>query len=1079
VTDETTQPDPRTEQVDQVILAYLEAVDAGQAPDRAALLASHPDLADQLRSFFADHDRVHGLARPLRPGEGAPQLPGETASDGGPAAATGPEPLPPPVGGYRPVRLLGAGGMGRVYEAEDPSGRRVALKLLSPDFAASRVAVERFRQEGRLASRINHPRCVFVLTADAEAGWPYIAMELMSGTTLKDLVERHGPLPPAEAVAKVLDVLEGLAEAHQAGVIHRDVKPANCYVEADGRVKVGDFGLSRSLTANLQLTRAGGFVGTPLFASPEQLKGEPLDPRTDVYSVAATLYYLLTGRAPFEGTEGAALVARVVSEPAPLPRTLRPDLPAALEVVVLRGLERQRERRFQDLDDLRAALVPFLPGRLSFAGVGLRLGAYFLDSLPFGLCGEVLGLWALGRGAPPGPALIFPLALPIFLYFWLGDGLRGGTLGKRLVGLYVAGPPGLVRPGLLRGLVRSAVFFGLSGMLLQLCLYGLVDASHYFPLSMLQLAGTALGLAVCFSTMRARNGYRGLHELLSGTRVVQLPPAPRRWPALLGRAGARPGLPGRSQARPPDPAVVLPDQLGGFLIRGVLHWNGNDRVLLGEDPALERQVWLRLRPLGEGPLAAARKEVARAARLRWLAEGEWGQWRWDAFVAPAGEALPDLLAAQGRLDWPAVRALLEQLTDELHAAVADGTLPARLTLEQVWVQPPVRVTLLDGLTGPGGSAEPDARSLAFLRQVVVAALTGEGDPPAAARIRVPLPLHARALLQRLTGETAPYARLAELLAELAATRDRPAEVTPVLRALHLALGFTFLGIGLLEMFIWARLGGVAEIMRLDRSVIQTRALQHVLDDEQARATFLRQLPAEHPLRRDPAAAPQLLETRLPLDRQEVQTRVRGLGPVGAVYTILPVVRLYRDRGDAEEQVRFERVGDRPLVLRVIRPALANQPFVDQSASFVGPRQLREAADRLEARPGSDPGSDPAEALLMSLLVLAFFPALWVAWAFAFRGGLGLRLAGLALVRRSGKDALRLQCAWRAVVVWAPVVAFLMLVVWIDVSYPSLSWLCSLLQALVPVLLLGYAALALRFPVRCLHDRLAGTYLVPR
>src|SRR5262249_8515472 len=146
--------------------------------------------------------------------------------------------------------------------------------------------------------------------------------------------------------------------------------------------KVGDFGLSRSVAAASHLTRTGGFVGTPLFASPEQLKGERLDARTDVYSVAATLYYLLTGRAPFQHADGATVVARAVTEPPPPPSRLRPGLPPALEEVVLRGLERARERRFQDLAALREALLPLLPGQMTIAGLGLRVGAYLLDTLP-------------------------------------------------------------------------------------------------------------------------------------------------------------------------------------------------------------------------------------------------------------------------------------------------------------------------------------------------------------------------------------------------------------------------------------------------------------------------------------------------------------------------------------------------------------------------------------------------------------------------------------------------------------------------------------------------------------------------
>jgi hypothetical protein len=281
------------------------------------------------------------------------------------------------------------------------------------------------------------------------------------------------------------------------------------------------------------------------------------------------------------------------------------------------------------------------------------------------------------------------------------------------------------------------------------------------------------------------------------------------------------------------------------------------------------------------------------------------------------------------------------------------------------------------------------------------------------------------------------------------------------------------------MLVWIRFGGISEIMILDRAMVQTRALQQVLEDEGRREAFLRELPAGHPLRRDPAATPRLLAQRLALDRQEMRARVRGLGPAGSIYTMLPVLRYHREHDDGDELLRFEPVPGDSLAMNVARPALAKFEFAEDDPTFVGRRQLRQAADRLEAGPGGDP-TRPADKLLLSgLIVLGFFPALWVLWAFAFRGGLGLRLAGLALVRRNGKPALRLQCAWRAFLVWAPVVALLMLAVWIDVSYPALSWLGCGLQGLFLLLIVGYAGLALRFPARGPHDRLAGTYLVPR
>jgi eukaryotic-like serine/threonine-protein kinase len=347
------------------------------------------------------------------------------------------------IGGYRLIRLLGQGGMGQVYEArEDATGRGVAVKLIAPDLSTSREAVERFRREGRLASQIAHPRCVFVLAAEAEADQPYIVMELMPGATLRNLVSEHGPLAPADAVAKILDVIEGLQEAHRHNLLHRDVKPSNCFLDETRRVKIGDFGLAKSLVGDRDLTRTGRFVGTPLFASPEQLKGEHLDVRSDLYSVAATLYFLLAGRAPFECADAAAAAARTASEAAPPLRRLRSQVPPALEHVVMRGLERDPARRWRDLEEFRLRLLPFVPGHLSAAGMGVRLGAGAIDWI----------LITIGVGIVQSSALRLSdmhtnnnwrwlsaaLAAGLFvLYFGLSEGVPGQSLGKKLLGLRV------------------------------------------------------------------------------------------------------------------------------------------------------------------------------------------------------------------------------------------------------------------------------------------------------------------------------------------------------------------------------------------------------------------------------------------------------------------------------------------------------------------------------------------------------------------------------------------------------------------------------------------------------------------
>jgi hypothetical protein len=1081
----TDEPRDADERVDQIILEYLEEVDAGRQPDRRALVARHPDLAAELTAFFADQDRVARMAQPVL---------ATTTDEIGPAAAD--DEVPEAVGGYRLLRLLGAGGMGRVYEAEGPGGERVAVKLLSPGVADSPTALERFRQEGRLASRVAHPRCVFVRTADQDAGRPYIVMELMTGATLKDLVEGAGPLEPAQAVAHVLDVIEGLEEAHHAGVLHRDVKPANCYLDADGRVKVGDFGLSRSVVAASHLTRTGGFVGTPLFASPEQLKGERLDARTDVYSVAATLYYLLTGRAPFQHADGATVVARAVSEAPPPPSRLRPGLPPALEEVVLRGLERARERRYPDLAALREALLPMLPGQMTIAGLSLRVGAYLLDSLPFTICGEVLGLSQLKHGFDVSRSLMLGLTAPVFLYFWLSDGLWGRSVGKWLLRLRVTRAGGGERPGLGRALLRTAVFVATGGLLTNMALYAVVGPDKPLVLALGGLPGVVLSLAVRFSTMRKRNGYRGLHEMLSDTRVVQLPP-PRR-------AGREPFAPGDVAAAPAVSPIGdgVPAQVGVFAIRGVLRRDGDEMLLLGEDTTLGRHAWVWWRPRTAEPLPPARRDLTRGERLRWLSGGTDGDARWDAFMAPQGAGLAEAVAASGPLDWPAARLLLDGLADELHAAAADGTLPARLSIQQVWLGPNGRVQLLDRpLTGPHEVAAPgDEPALALLRQAAALALGtltplsprgrgagGEGKDNAPSLqplspegrgedcpTRAIVPLHARWLLARLAGGPDRYRRLADLRADLAATRARPTEVTPVLRAMYLAIAFCFVGFGASITLGWSRNGALAHALMLDHAMVQAQALQAVLGDDELAAPLVAELPPDDPLRTAPQEQARFLGERRARDGQELEALVASLGWLEYVAQTVPQLRMRRALGGADEPLRVERRPGEPYAVEVTRLRIPEaQPLVLD----LGELEQTAARARGEASDAVPEALWPVVGMILVALVVV--PLVFVASAVIFRGGLSLRLAGLALVRSGGRDALRVQCAWRVAVVWLPVVAVLVPVLWIDLRRTDLLWLCPILQGLAILLLLVPAALALRFPRRSLPDWLAGTWVVPR
>jgi hypothetical protein len=684
------------------------------------------------------------------------------------------------VAGYRLIRPLGEGGMGTVFEAEEPgTGRKVALKLIAREFAGSPEAVERFRQEGRLAAAIAHPRCVFVFAADEEAGRPYIVMERMPGTTLRDLVQENGPLDTVDAVRKILDVIDGLREAHRLGVIHRDVKPSNCFLEARGRVKIGDFGLSRSLETDSRLTRTGTFLGTPLYASPEQIRRDPIDERTDVYSVAATLYYLLTGAAPFEHGDATAAMARIVSEPAPPLRPRRRGIPKTLERVVLRGLERDRDRRWRDLDEFRAALLPFVPEPLSLQGIGTRMLAYLVDVLVYILV-VFVPLGVIVQSAGGGPLALRPgQPIPTFfrvtnflgwglwyVYFGLGDGLRGGTAGKWLLRLRVCttrgGPAGVGR-----GLVRTLVFVGVFDLWRVLVLLGF--PTHFGRpgnhLLILDLLIPYLFYPLLFITARPGNGYRGLHEFLSGTRVVQ--------------TGTRPE-PVKRRRREIDSKVELsrpeglPARVGPFLVRGALCWDDDLSILEGEDPALKRSVWIVRRPSSTPAWPAARHAVDRITRLRWIGGGVEEDRRWEALIAPSGRRLADCVSRRSPLPWREARPILHALAEELDAAGEEGTLPEHLTLDQVWLRPDGQVLLLDvprdpsaGPTEAESRPPPQERALNLLRAVAIVMLEGVPRPLDNPRhVRAVMPCTAAALLDRLMGPSNRAPSLPEFLDEM-------------------------------------------------------------------------------------------------------------------------------------------------------------------------------------------------------------------------------------------------------------------------------------------------------------------------
>ena len=271
---------------------------------------------------------------------------------------------------YRIVRPIGSGGMGVVYEADDTRlGRRVALKFLPADFSRDRPALERFQREARAASALNHPNICTIHAIEEADGTPFIAMELLEGESLDRRIADR-PLAWDALVDTATQIAEALDAAHRRGIIHRDIKPANIFVTTDGRAKILDFGIAKiggsaaeqvetvaMNTVRQPLTGEGVTVGTVAYMSPEQARGEELDARSDLFSLGAVLYEMSTGRRAFEGNTSGVVFQKILDASAPPePRSLNPTLPFALEQIIVKALEKDRDLRYQTAADLRADL---------------------------------------------------------------------------------------------------------------------------------------------------------------------------------------------------------------------------------------------------------------------------------------------------------------------------------------------------------------------------------------------------------------------------------------------------------------------------------------------------------------------------------------------------------------------------------------------------------------------------------------------------------------------------------------------------------------------------------------------------
>jgi predicted Ser/Thr protein kinase len=257
---------------------------------------------------------------------------------------------------YRVEASLGQGGMARVYRGTDRTlDRPVAIKVLADHLAADPSFVERFRREAQAAAGLNHPSIVAVFDTGSDDGIHYIIMEFVQGRVLQEIVQDEGRILPESALEIAESVCSGLTAAHDKGLVHRDVKPANIMITPDGGVKVMDFGIARAVASDT-MTQAATVLGTANYLSPEQARGDRVDARSDLYSLGVVLYEMLTGQAPFVGESAVAVAHMHLHEdPAP-PSRLNPDVGPALDAVVLRAMAKDPDQRYQSAEEFRRDL---------------------------------------------------------------------------------------------------------------------------------------------------------------------------------------------------------------------------------------------------------------------------------------------------------------------------------------------------------------------------------------------------------------------------------------------------------------------------------------------------------------------------------------------------------------------------------------------------------------------------------------------------------------------------------------------------------------------------------------------------
>jgi eukaryotic-like serine/threonine-protein kinase len=332
-------------------------------------------------------------------------------------------------GRYKLEAKLGSGGMSTVYLARDGTlDRAVAVKVMHREMSEQADQLERFRQEARAVAKLSHPNVVAVIDAGEDGGHPYIVFEYVEGETLKQRIARLGPLDTQEALAYAIEIARGLTVAHARNMVHRDIKPQNVLIDAEGRAKLTDFGISRQLEQD-GMTATGRVLGTTDYVAPEQAMGHAVDPRSDLYSLGVVLYEMLTGQVPFQADSQVGVAMKHVNEELPDVQQRRPEVSAAAALVVERATTKDPAQRYQEVGEMIDDLSTALEVEAARAGSTTGEATSVLDAVPppqRKLSGGSRGSWA----AIALLALVAVGAIAAVLFISQGGG-GGGALDDK------------------------------------------------------------------------------------------------------------------------------------------------------------------------------------------------------------------------------------------------------------------------------------------------------------------------------------------------------------------------------------------------------------------------------------------------------------------------------------------------------------------------------------------------------------------------------------------------------------------------------------------------------------------------